>query len=213
MNHEYPAKPSRRQGRGERFREGHERRPEGPSYRLFIAVEIPAEATHALTLWQRRFLTGDRTLRLTPEEQLHITLAFLGHMPEKELGLASEQLDELGRQVPLEPFPVTASGIVGMPQRRPPRVIAAAIEEPAGRLKKIHDALAAGQAEKQLYKREKRPFFPHVTIARVRGRTGLDPAALHPEPVKFTAVRITLYNSILKSGGADHKALKTVQLS
>ncbi|MHB8142729.1 MAG: RNA 2',3'-cyclic phosphodiesterase [Thermoleophilia bacterium] len=213
MNRDYPARPSRRQGRGERFHEGHERRPEGPTFRLFIAVEIPPEVTRRLAGWQQEYLAGDRALRLTPEEQLHITLVFLGHMREKELGLASEQMDELDGESPPDSFDVTADGVVGLPRRGAPRVIAAAIEEPAGILRQIHDRLVAGLVEKQLYQREKRPFFPHVTIARVRGRTQLDLEAIHPDPVKFTAVRITLYNSILKSSGVVHKALKTVQLN
>ena len=216
MSKDYPARSSRRQGRGERYAEGGWRRPEGPSYRLFIAVDIPSEATRRLVDWQREFLVGDRALRMVPEDQMHVTLVFLGRLKEKELGQASAQLDELGMP---EPFEVTANGLVGLPKGRSPRVIAAGIEAPGeplgkpdGRLKAIHDQLAAGLVAKRLYKRETRQFFPHVTIARARGRTRLDLSQIHTEPVKFTAVRITLYNSVLKQGGAVHQALKTVQL-
>ncbi len=66
--------------------------------------------------------------------------------------------------------------------------------------------------EKKLYQREKRPYFPHVTVARAKGRVRLDPAEIHPEIVKFTAVRVTLYNSILNPAGALHEPLKTVRL-
>ncbi len=212
MNRSYPAKSSRRQGRGERYREGR-RCPEGPSYRLFIAAEIPPEATRALAGWQKQFLSSEKSLRLVPETHLHITLIFMGQTQEKELLAASGQMAELGRSDPLTSFEVTADGLVGLPKGRNPRVIAASLVEPAGRLKSIHDRLAAGLTQKNIYKREKRRFFPHVTIARARRKTKFNLAEIQPEPVKFTAVRITLYNSILKPSGAIHQALETVQLN
>ena len=212
LSKDYPAKRSRRQGRGERYREGRPRRPDGPSFRLFVAVEIPEEATGGLVAWQRDFLAVDRALRLVPREQLHITLIFLGQKSEEELVRVSGQLDELADEDPLTSFEAAATAMVGLPKGRTPRVIAASIEEPAGRLKSIHGRLAAALARKQLFQSQRRQFFPHVTIARARGRVRLDLDQMQPEPVKFTAVRITLYNSILKSSGAIHQALKTVQL-
>lgn len=168
------------------------------------------DATRELVGWQENYLAGHHSLRLTPVEQLHVTLIFIGQAGENERDLAVAQLEELA---PPAVFEVTATGIIGLPRGRSPRVIAAECVEPSGRLAAIHKELAAGFVAKGLYKREKRPFLPHVTIARARGRTLLNPEEIHPEPVKFTAVRVTLYNSILKASGALHEALKTVQLT
>ena len=175
-----------------------------------MAVDIPGDATRALMRWQQEYLAADRSLRLTPEAQLHITLAFLGQKSEAERDRAAARLEQLTMR---ESFEVTFTGLVGLPPKRSPRVIAAACEEASGRLGMIHDELVAGLAGDGLYEKEKRPFFPHVTIARARGRTRFDPSAAAPEPVKFTAVRVTLYNSVLQSSGALHEALKTVQLN
>lgn len=214
---DYPARPSRRQGRGERYAEGRSRHGQGrggrrlgPSYRLFVAVEIPADATRELVGWQQKYLAGHHALRLTPVEQLHVTLIFLGQAGENERDLAVAQLEDLA---PPAAFEVTATSIIGLPGGRSPRVIAAECVELSERLAAIHDELAAGFVAKGLYKREKRLFLPHVTIARARGRTLFDPSEIRPEPVKFTAVRVTLYNSVLKASGALHEALKTVQLT
>jgi len=173
-------------------------------------VEIPDEAIHGLMGWQKEYLAEDRSLRLTPPDQLHITLVFLGQKGEKERDLVSTQLDELGQY---EKFAVTASRMVGLPHGRTPRVIAAECEEPTGRLKAIHSELEAGLVAKDLHKPGKREFFPHVTIARSRGRTKFDASGIRPEAVKFTAVRVTLYNSVLKASGAVHQSLKSVQLN
>lgn len=216
MSRDYPARSSRKQGRGERYAEGRGRRSEGrggqrePSFRLFFAVDIPENVVNELVLWQREFLVSERMLRMTPAGQLHITLVFLGQMGEKERDLAFGLLEAVNGRGAIE---AAATGIVGLPRGRSPRVIAAKIDEPAGRIEVIHNELAAGLEEKALYKREKRPFFPHVTIARGRGRAQLELSEIHPEPVKFTAVRITLYNSILKANGAEHVALNSVQLN
>lgn len=181
-----------------------------PGYRLFIAVDIPGKAIGELVNWQQQYLASDRALRVTPEGQLHITLVFLGQMGEGERELAEAQVDALTERTA---FKVAVTGLVGLPKGRSPRVIAAGIEDPAGRIKAIHDELAAGLVEKRLYKREKRSYFPHVTIARARGRPRPDLLDIHPEPVQFTAVRVTLYNSILRPSGAVHEALKSVQLT
>lgn len=217
MARDYPARPSRRQGRGERYAEGRSLPGRGaggqrqrPSWRLFVAVEIPADAVLSLVGWQQDHLASDHTLRLTPSDQLHITLAFLGQKDEKERDLAAAQLDELES---LRSFEMTAERLIGLPHGRSPRVIAVECTEPSGRLVALHGELAAGLVAKGLYKPEKRGFLPHVTVARARGRSQMDLSEIHPEPVKFTAVRVTLYNSILKASGALHEALKTVQLT
>lgn len=183
---------------------------ENNSYRLFVAVEIPAEALEKLLSWQKEHLSGEPALRITPAAQLHITLAFIGQAGDREKELAVAQIDELAGS---RSFAATMEAIVGLPRGRAPRVVAARVDEPGGILAALHDVLTAGLVEKGIYKREKRPFFPHVTIARSRGRARIDLDAIRPEPVQFTAVRATLYNSILKPSGALHKALKSVQLT
>lgn len=141
---------------------------------------------------------------------MHITLVFLGQKDEKEREQAAGQLDELES---LRAFKVEAKHMVGLPKGKSHRVIAVECMELSGRLVAIHDELARGLAEKGLYRTEKRGFFPHVTVARARGRSRIDLSEIHPEPVEFTAVRVSLYNSIMKEGGASHEALKTVQLT
>lgn len=183
---------------------------ENHSFRLFIAVELPPEAITGLVSWQEDYLASAPSLRMTPAEQLHITLVFIGPAGDRERELAVSQMDELSSRTAI---PASMPDLFGLPRGRSPRVIAARVEEPAGLLGVLHDEIADGLAAKGVYKREKRPFLPHVTIARPRGRTGIDLAEIKPEPVQFTAVRATLYNSILKPSGALHRVLKSVQLT
>jgi 2'-5' RNA ligase len=179
-------------------------------YRLFIAVEIPSGAVQQLLQWQELYLASDRALRMTPAGQLHVTLAFLGQMGEKGLEIAGDQLDRIEDR---SSFAMTATHLVGLPKGRLPRVIAAGFDDPLVRIGELHDQLVEGLVAKRLYKKEKRPYFPHVTIARSRGKPRVRPVEITPEPIQFTAVRVTLYNSILKQSGAEHRPLKSVQLT
>lgn len=177
--------------------------------RLFIAVDIPSEAVACLTGWQQRFLATEKRLRLTPAEQLHVTLVFLGQMGEER---ADEVAGILQKAAGFEPFKVSATSMAGLPRGRRPRVVAAALDDPAGTLTAMHELLAAELASRYLFQPEERAFYPHVTLARARGAVRLKPENMTPEPCQFTAVRVSLYNSILKSEGAVHQALETVQL-
>src|SRR5688572_20871971 len=59
-------------------------RLKSPRARLFVALDLPDEVREGIVAWGREAL-ADPALRLVAPESLHITLAFLGHMPEKEI--------------------------------------------------------------------------------------------------------------------------------
>ena len=53
--------------------------PETPKARLFVALDLPAAAREALVF------PPDPALRPVPPPSLHVTLAFLGHLPESSI--------------------------------------------------------------------------------------------------------------------------------
>src|SRR4051794_24249122 len=57
-----------------------------PRPRLFVALDLPEPARAALVDWQARALAGRSDLRVVAPDALHVTLAFLGHRPEAEIG-------------------------------------------------------------------------------------------------------------------------------
>jgi 2'-5' RNA ligase len=50
--------------------------------RLFLALRLPGDVLDEIERWQREQL---RNVRVVPREHLHVTLAFLGHRPSREL--------------------------------------------------------------------------------------------------------------------------------
>jgi 2'-5' RNA ligase len=190
-------------------------RLKSPRARLFVALDIPDELREGIVAWGREALV-DPALRSVAPESLHITLAFLGYRPEKE---AREIAAVVGECVGPAPWVELRD-----PERLPPRGRARIYALPA--LSPGTEALQAGVArgleEAGFYKPEKRTFWPHVTVARVRpeARGSRRPAVVSEPPGKLPerlseariCRRMTLYRSELKPTGAQYVPLAQVEL-
>jgi RNA 2',3'-cyclic 3'-phosphodiesterase len=190
-------------------------RSKSPRARLFVALDLPEEMRGEIVAWGRESL-ADSALRRVAPESLHLTLAFLGHRPEKEVEAIAAAVGECAGPAPwvelLEPV------------QRPPRGRARVYALPA--LSPGAEMLQAGLAQRLgdggFYEPEKRAFWPHVTVARVRpeARGSRRPAAVSeppgglPERLLEARIcrRMTLYRSELQSTGARYVPLAQVQL-
>src|SRR6187431_1009382 len=94
-------------------------RLKSPRARLFVALDLPDPTRAAIASWGRREL-GDPALRTVPPESLHITLAFLGYRPEKQISSLSRIVGALGSPVPR----IQLSGPVAKPNLRRARLFA-----------------------------------------------------------------------------------------
>jgi 2'-5' RNA ligase len=141
--------------------------------RLFIALwpsEAVAEALAEMQGVLRRRAPGG-VLRLTRPEQLHVTLRFLGEVPEaqwKELcGILRNTLaTEAG-------FNLCLSGAGAFPSPDRPRVIWAGLKGDDGRAIELQSRVAVAVAPFASHT-EDRAFHPHITLARVREASGRD---------------------------------------
>jgi 2'-5' RNA ligase len=190
-------------------------RLKSPRVRLFIALDLPDSVRAGIAEWGREAL-ADPALRPVEAESLHITLAFLGYLPEKEVPRLAEIVAGSGGAAPS----IELGDPVPRPERGRPRLFAL----PAASAATIE--LQAGLAEKlvaaRLYKPEKRPFWPHLTVARVRReeRGSKRPARVSRPPHRlpkgllqpFGAVRLTFYRSQLQPRGAQYTPLAQVEL-
>lgn len=190
-------------------------RLKSPRVRLFVALDLPDELREGIVAWGREALT-DPALRPVPLESLHITLAFLGYRYEKEI-------EEIATVVAENAGPAPWVELLD-PEQRPPRGRARLYALPA--LSPGTEALQAGVEQGLVaggfYKPEKRPFWPHVTVARVRpeGRGKRRPAVVSEPPGKLPkglseariCRRMTLYRSELKPTGARYVPLAQVEL-
>ncbi|MGZ5308110.1 MAG: RNA 2',3'-cyclic phosphodiesterase [Solirubrobacterales bacterium] len=188
-----------------------------PRARLFVALDLPDEVRDGIVAWQRGALP-EAALRLVRPESLHMTLVFLGYRPEKAIDdvVAAALAPARGSAAPrirFEPEPV------GRPKGRP-RLFA--IEAEAPDVVALQAAVSDSLEAAGLYKPEKRPFWPHLTVARVKpekrgskrpARVEEAPEAL-PEQLEqtFASVRLRLYRSHLRPQGAEYESLAELEL-
>jgi RNA 2',3'-cyclic 3'-phosphodiesterase len=176
--------------------------------RLFVALDLPADAREALVEWRVRALAGREELRLVADEALHVTLVFLGHLPEEEIPRIAEAIIPPALDAPV----LTATGVKPVPPRRP-RLFALDLSDAEGRAGRIQAVVSDALEGLGLYEPEKRPFWPHVTLARVRkgARVGrFDVPGPPAEP--WRAEALTLYRSRLSPKGARYEALAKLPL-
>jgi 2'-5' RNA ligase len=178
--------------------------------RLFVALELPGDVIGAVAAWAQRAFGPVGELRLLRPESLHVTLVFLGYQAERDV----ERIAEVSFAEGGGPFGLAAEGIVAIPRSRP-RLFALGLEDAGGALVGWQEGLSRRLEEARFYEPEKRPFWPHVTLARVkRGAKvprDLAPPALPPalrQP--FTAERLTLFRSTLKPSGAVYDPLASL---
>ena len=190
-------------------------RLKSPRARLFVALDLPESLTAGLEAWGREAL-ADPALRPLPVASLHVTLVFLGYRAEKEIGRIGEIVEGLAGRAPR----IELREPVQRPERGRPRLFALPISSPE--TVSLQGELEARLVAERLHDPERRPFWPHLTVARVRpeGRGSKRPRPVDRPPGELPqallqpvrAVRLALYRSELKPQGAQYTPLAQVKL-
>jgi 2'-5' RNA ligase len=140
--------------------------------RTFAALELPGDFLSALGEPLDALREKHPGFRWTKEKNLHITLAFFGEIDERDIPFLKETAGNTAHKGAA--FSIGAGKLFTLPRRKAANVLALGIEEGGDRIA----ALAAGfEKFAGPEERGKRPFTPHITLAR---RGGV-PLALSPE--------------------------------
>ena len=179
----------------------------GPRARLFLALDLPEAARASVASWRDQLLAGHAELRPVRPEALHVTLVFLGWQDESAAPRIAEAAFAALPAVP--PPRLTAAEVRALPPRNP-RLFALDLEDEGGRATAVQAAASAALEAGGWYRPEKRPFWPHLTLARAkrgerRVRPILDGPPAPREP--FDAPVVTLYRSTLRPQGALYEPL------
>ncbi len=176
-------------------------------HRLFVAIELPE--------WVKAELSGLSyglpNTQWVPDEQLHLTLRFIGEVDKVQF----EEIARALTEVQLDPFDLVLEGVGTFPPRGTPTVLWVGIEksEPLLQLRRRVDS-ALNQAG---VPPEGRKFSPHITLARLKNApmSRLGPflaghALFKLEP--FEIEEFQLFSSQLTSKGAIHTLEETFSL-
>ena len=171
---------------------------------------MPATTRAVVANWQRAELGGADGLRLVGRDDLHVTLVFLGWRepgvvaPLWEAG--SDAAVRVAATAWLEP-----AAMVPVPRKRP-RLLALDLRDHGGAATDLYRAVAGALEEAGLHEPEQRPFWPHVTLARVRKGGRAPRHAEQPRIAAFAPEALVLYRSELSREGARYTPLERYPL-
>jgi 2'-5' RNA ligase len=137
---------------------------------LFVAVRLPAVATSDLAVGQSalppQVTAMHPELRWVPPQNWHLTVAFLGGVPEQRRGdLTARLARAAGRHPPLS---LRLSGAAHFGSR----VLFVGVRGDLASLRALAASVSAA-ARRAKVPVDDRPYRPHLTLARVRGTTSL----------------------------------------
>ena len=165
--------------------------------RLFVAVPLPAGLRGVVRRAQEA-LPPSPGIRLLGPEQWHITLAFIGEVDAAKTEIARRVVEELRPDMGGEA--VIARFLI-LPSAARARVVTLGLADERGVFQALFEAVMAGLEAGGVMQREKRPFRPHLTIARLRV-----PGAVRPryesEGARFAVESVCLFKSELRREGA-----------
>ena len=192
------------------------------TYRLFIAIHLSSELLVSLQEAQRRIqrqLAG-YPLRWARPEGLHLTLKFLGETEVARIDAITEQMLRVAARH--APFELPVGGLGMFPNGHRPSVLWVGVRDDARRLQMLAADVDRAMA-KLGWKREKRPFKGHLTLARVKkdagGRIRRDLGAAvmalrgYEKLGVLPVIEMHLMRSQLHPQGAIYTSLKQVALA
>ena len=152
-------------------------------------------------------------LKWSPVENLHITTKFIGSWPDERL---EEMKQALASLETLDPFEITIVGFGFLPNPRRPHVFfvgvqgGAQLPELARRIDEVLEGVGCA--------REKRPYSPHLTLARIKDE---NVRGLHERIASMTnfdfgtfpATEFRLYLSKPGPGGSVYSTLASFPLN
>ena len=168
--------------------------------RLFLALRLPPDTVDRLAAWQLETLSVGRVV---PPEHLHLTLAFLGGTPAHRLEAVLDALRGAAREARrplLRVLRYRETRSVGM----------LALADDGGRATDLALDVQARLEAVRVYRREARPWLPHVTVLRFRERPGLRPPL--PDLGDVVPSEAAAYLSRLHPSGARYEVLESVPL-
>ena len=187
--------------------------------RSFIAIELPEEARSGLGKLRNELERVEHAfVKWVNPEGIHLTLKFLGSIPSKQVAEVGEAMEGATRGI--SPFHLEISGLGAFPNLKQPRVlwvgISGELDKLLGLQRNIDSALSPLG-----FTKEKRPFVPHLTLARIRERASpgerrtfgdLVVSTIFEDKYHIAVDAISLMRSQLTPAGAIYTRLSVVGL-
>lgn len=178
--------------------------------RFFIALEIPDQNKKELFEIQRQLKELIPQARLTDNEKLHLTIAFIGEQPDKLRGGLIDVMKKASQDI--QPFTVIPAYLDGFPHRHRANTFWIGVKGDIDKLYTLRHRIKDGLNSLDLGVDERR-YVPHIAIAKINGfkmaselEKELDELMSKEfEPIEVSSVK--LFESIPNHGFHQHNTL------
>lgn len=186
--------------------------------RLFIALDFDAATKERIALIQNT-LRQSQSLKASwvAEDNFHLTLKFLGDTPKNKLPIITDVITGACKDIQRIPCTITEAG--SFPPHHCPRVVWVGIEHGNDEISALAHAVE-NALSKIGFKKEKRAFASHITIARVKNMLNyrdfqktLSAVNENFQPISFTFETVTIFESTLTPTGPLYKGLSRLSLA
>jgi len=182
--------------------------------RTFIAIPMPEACLEMLAQMQRHLKASNAEVRWTKIASIHLTLKFLGEVDPAVIPAMAEALAVISKKA--RPFDLRLAGLGCFPNEKNPRVVWCGIQGDTDVLLSLQSGVETVCADFG-FEPEDRPFRPHLTLGRIKGRKNLrllsDSIAKGSDlECGFRADSFNIYKSVLKPDGAVYTVLEPIAL-
>lgn len=138
-----------------------------PFLRTFIAIDLPEHIKNILVELQQILKDASIEASWVKPRNMHLTLKFIGDTPNSKIEGITGTLSEISEE--FKPFEAKLLDFGVFPNAHSPKIIWVGLDDNFRILPNMA-GIIEGKMQKWGFKREHRPFTPHLTLARIRSR-------------------------------------------
>ena len=183
--------------------------------RAFIAITLPPTLQQTIAEVRQLFQHLSLPWRWVTPDHLHLTLRFLGNVPEESVTSLHQAIAQAAQGQTA--FPLRAKALGCFPHPTRPRVLWVGLDDPSQTLGRLNERLIAALTSLG-FPLEDRPFHAHLTLARAQNRVPSG-QLFHMLQMyqnrdfgEFLVTQVHLLRSQLQRGGALYTILRSVTL-
>jgi len=175
--------------------------------RAFIAIEIPKEIKLEISKFQNLLKTAGLEAKWVKPENIHLTIAFLGSIDDKQAVEIKKILTPINRFIE-KPIKFQLGQISAFPNASRARVIFVALSGKIERLTTLAAKVRNELKNKKIWFDEK-PFVAHLTLGRFKKPQDINQLAekIKIKQISFEVKEASLYQSLLSPSGPIYTKL------
>ncbi len=183
--------------------------------RTFIGIFPPPRIQSAIADILLPLKPDTPAIRWEKQEKFHITVKFLGDVLPEQLRQLQSSLNQEGRSIRRFEIPLKAIGC--FPAKHSPKIVWIGSLSNENTL--LVDCFQAVEnaCTSAGFKREERPFHPHITLGRVKGKISENLIKMIEnttfEPLQFLCTELLIMKSDLSPSGSAYSQLSSIPLT